>query len=181
MLLDILKTIPETREVYARQYDLAHILLFSVLAIMSGSHSYRMIHTFIKTHFDTLKEHYDISWRQPPAYTTIRNIIHTVQKDELEKAFRIHARQLTSHLEGKHLCMDGKVLKGSFDHMNDQAMLQVFSVFLAQEQLILAHETIKNHKTNEIPTAQQLIKDLGLRDVVYTLDAMHCQKKRCKY
>lgn len=180
MLLDILKAIPETREVYARQYDLAHLLLFSILAVTSGSHSYRMIDIFIKTHFDVLKTYYGISWRQPPAYTTIRNIIRTVSKDELEKSFRTHAKQLASDIPGEHLCMDGKALKGSFDHMNDQAMMQVFSVFLAQKQLILAHETIENQKTNEIPTAQQLIKDLGIADAIYTLDAMHCQKKRCK-
>ena len=39
----------------------------------------------------------------------------------------------------------------------------------------------KPEKTNEIPTAQALIKELGLPEgSVYTLDAVHCQKKHLK-
>jgi len=46
--------------------------------------------------------------------------------------------------------------------------------------LIIAHVEIPE-KTNEIPTAQALIKELGLPEgSVYTLDAMHCQKKHLR-
>jgi predicted transposase YbfD/YdcC len=41
--------------------------------------------------------------------------------------------------------------------------------------MILAHEVI-DEKSNEIPAAQTLIAALGLKDRVFTLDAMHCQK-----
>ncbi len=44
-----------------------------------------------------------------------------------------------------------------------------------QTELILAHEKI-DVKTNEIPVAQTLIPQLELEKVVYTFDALHCQK-----
>ena len=31
-------------------------------------------------------------------------------------------------------------------------------------------------KTNEIPTAQTLLTDLGLSGYIFTFDALHCQK-----
>jgi len=31
-------------------------------------------------------------------------------------------------------------------------------------------------KSNEIPTAPELIEALGLKDCLFTLDAAHCQK-----
>jgi len=71
---------------------------------------------------------------------------------------------------------DGKVLRGSFDHFNDQKAIQVLSAFAADKQIILGHEEIET-KTNEIPTAQLLMEKLGLTDCIFTLDALHCQKK----
>jgi len=54
--------------------------------------------------------------------------------------------------------------------------MQVLNFFDTRSELILAHETI-DVKTNEIPVAQALIPQLGLEGVIYTLDALHCQKK----
>jgi len=136
----------------------------------------------MKVHFERLKEHFQIKWKQAPAYTTIRNIIQGVNKEELEKAFRGYAQALRrlmimTDTEG-YTCvgLDGKVLRGSFDDFEDQKAIQVLSAFLSQEKLILAHEMIEE-KTNEIPVAQELFKALGLEKVIFTLDAMHTQKK----
>jgi len=73
--------------------------------------------------------------------------------------------------------LDGKSLRGSFDHGKGKSMLQLLSAFCTDTQLILAHVDIAD-KTNEIPTAQKLIKELGLPEgTLYTADALHCQKK----
>jgi hypothetical protein len=178
MLLEIFNKITDHRRAQARQFDLPHILLFVVLAVTSGSHSYRMIHTFIKMNFTTLKKHYGIHWKRAPAYATIRKIIHGVNAHALEKSFREYSEMITSLRQGRHLSLDGKTVRGSFDHFQDKKAIQVFSALFTQEELVLAHEFIEGHKTNEIPIAQQLIKDLGLSDCIMTADAMHCQKKR---
>ena len=47
---------------------------------------------------------------------------------------------------------------------------------LTGSQIILAHQDI-DEKTNEIPTAQRLMKELGIRNCTFTFDAMNCQKK----
>ena len=74
------------------------------------------------------------------------------------------------------VAVDGKVLRGSFDNFEDKKAIQVLSFFDTRQGLILAHEKI-DEKTNEIPVFQRLIKELRLENVVYTLDALHCQKK----
>ena len=50
------------------------------------------------------------------------------------------------------------------------------SFFDTEQEIILAHEKI-DEKTNEIPVFQRLLKELELENIVYTLDALHCQKK----
>jgi len=181
MLLDIFKKIPDHRRAQARQFDLAHFLLFVVLALVSGAHSYRMIHTFIKTHLAVLNKHYRVAWKRAPAYATIRKIIHGIDAAALERAFRASTASRVDAPYERQVSLDGKTVRGSFDHFQDQKAIQVFSALLAQSELILAHETIEGNKTNEIPVAQQLIEALGLSGSVFTADAMHCQKKRWKH
>jgi hypothetical protein len=177
MLLDILHTIPDHRSVHGRRYDLAYLLLFSILAVTGGANSYRTIHAFIAAHFTALQNHYALSWRTAPSYSAIRRAILCVHKEALEEAFRKHASLLKETRKQKHVSLDGKTVRGSFDNFEDQSALQVFSA-LFNNEIILAHETIEGNKTNEIPVAQQLIEDLGLSGYVMTADAMHCQKKR---
>jgi len=50
---------------------------------------------------------------------------------------------------------------------------------VTDSRIILAHEEIAT-KTNEIPTAQELILKLGLSGCIFTFDALHCQEKTLK-
>jgi hypothetical protein len=176
MLLQILQAIPEHRSPHGKRYDLAHILLFSILAIASGANSYRTVHAFSKAHFDRLKKQYGLTWRKPPSYSAIRRAILGVNEGALEEAFREHASLVKKAEKQKHISLDGKTIRGSFDNFEDQKAVQVFSA-LFNNKIILAHETIEGNKTNEIPVAQELIEDIGLSGCTFTLDAMHCQKK----
>ena len=67
------------------------------------------------------------------------------------------------------------MLRGSFDHFADKKAIQILSAFASDSHIILAHEEIDT-KTNEIPMAQKLMKELGISGCVFTLDALHCQK-----
>jgi hypothetical protein len=49
-LLDLLADAPDPRRGQGQKYKLAHVLLFSILAIVTGSNSYRGIVTFIDVH-----------------------------------------------------------------------------------------------------------------------------------
>ncbi len=48
MLLDILKELKDFRREQGKQYQIGHVLYFSILAILSGADSYRKIYIFIK-------------------------------------------------------------------------------------------------------------------------------------
>ena len=180
MLLTIFQTIPDQRRSQGRMFDLANVLFITVLAIMSGADSYRKISSFFETHFEILKKRLNLTWKKSPAYCTIRFVIQGVDPKALESAFRTHADSIKELDPSVYqlVALDGKTVKGSFDRFNDQKAIQVFSAFLTSQQIILGHEMIPDKKTNEIPVAQHLIKELGLVGCVFTADALHCQKKR---
>ncbi len=177
MLKSFLAKIKDHRRRQGRRYELEHILLFSILAILSGADSYRKIQKFIVTHYDILNKMFKLNWKRMPAHTTVRDIIHGTTGSELEQCFRQYSALLSeSDNSRRFISCDGKVLRGSFDHFKDRKAVQVLSAFLSDSHIILAHEEIAA-KTNEIPTAQNLIEALGLTGCIFTFDALHCQEK----
>lgn len=178
MLITFLDDLKDHRRSQGQRYELRFILLFSIMAILCNAKSYRDIARFIKKHHNRLQKDFGLSWKAPPAYTTVRNIIKGVGQQELESSFRAYTQSLLEIGESNYIgvAVDGKVLRGSYDHFQDKKAIQVLSFFDTQSELILAHEKV-DVKTNEIPVAQTLIPQLELENVVYTLDALHCQKK----
>lgn len=180
MLTTFLMDIKDFRRPQAQKYKLHDVILFSVMAILCNAKSYRDIHRFMKVHFEELKKDFSLSWVKPPAYTTIRNIIKGIDRPELEAAFRAYTQSLVNYYktgeQWLHIAIDGKTLCKSFDHFNDTKALQKLMFFDVNEKLILGHIPI-SEKTNEIPAVQSLLEKLELTEVVYTMDALHCQKK----
>lgn len=178
MISTFLDGLKDHRRTQGRRYEINFIILFAIMAILSNAKSYRRVASFIKMHFPKLKEHFYLKWRKPPGYTTIRNIIKGTDPHEIEACFRSYSQSLIDGGCNSAACIavDGKVIRGSFDHFEGKDAIQVLSLFDAERGIILAHEEV-SEKTNEIPVFQELLKSLGIGNAVYTLDALHCQKK----
>ena len=73
MLQSFLFKIKDHRRAQGRRYLLGHLLLFSILAILSGAVSYRKIHLFIQAHYETLNELFGLNWKQVLAYDRARD------------------------------------------------------------------------------------------------------------
>ena len=176
-LLAALEGIPDPRRRQGRRYPLAPLLLFSVLAILAGDASYRGILIFIGVHRERLNATFGTRLRRAPAVNTLRDLLHALDPAEIEDAFRRHAEHLgdaTTAPGQRFIALDGKTLRGSFDHLDDQAAAQVLSAFASEAALILAHQEIA--QGDEVAAAQALIEQLGLRGALFTADALHCQK-----
>jgi DDE family transposase len=177
-VLSRLATIPDPRRAEGKLYQLPHVLLFSILAIVSGANSYRGIRTFIKVHRRNLNKAFKINWKRPPAHTAIRYILQGLNGADVEKVFREHADELNfaARPGARVIAFDGKALKGSFDNFKDAKARQVLSAFAVDTALVLAHIEI-SEKSNEIPAVQKLLEELDVAGHIVTCDAMHCQKK----
>ncbi len=178
-LLDMLAEVPDPRRAQGQLYKLPHVLLFSILAIVTGCNSYRGIVTFIDVHRRRLNAAFGLTWRRAPAHTAVRYILQGLDPAAVEVVFRRHAAQLQAARgtfgQGS-IALDGKTLRGSFDKFHDRAAAQVLSAFATDTALVLAHVDIAA-KSNEIPAAQTLLDELGVaRGTIVTLDALHCQK-----
>lgn len=186
MLITCFDHIIDRRVQGRTEYELNYVLLFTVFSLLSSSKGYRDIGVFMEERFETLSKTFNLSWKNPPAHTTIRNILLGIYPDELEDSFRAHAKELQMNKEKlrqgkaiKQIAFDGKALRGSVDPSIDKRFIQLITAFSVDEKFILCHYEV-DEKSNEIPAVQTLIKELGLSGYLITADAMHCQKKRLK-
>lgn len=179
-LLDLLAEVPDPRRGQGQKYKLPYVLLFSILAIVTGCNSCRGIVTFIGVHRRRLNTAFGLKWHRAPAHTAVRYILQGLDPAAVETSFRRHAALLQAARatsEQGSIALDGKTLRGSFDNFHERAAIQVLSAFATDTALVLAHIDISG-KSNEIPAAQALLAEPGVpSSTIVTLDALHCQKK----
>jgi len=177
MLLEYLNRISDKRRGQGRRYPLGYIILFSLMAIMSKADTYVDIADFIEVHLERLEEALGFFWVKSPHKDTIRNILQNIDTDELEKALSEYNQAEIDKTVGLNImAIDGKALRKSFDNMKDQKSLHMLEIFATGSDLIIGQSEIDS-KSNEIPAVQKFIKESGLDGCIFTMDAMHCQKK----
>lgn len=178
-LVSCLALIPDRRRREGRMYSQVGVIVFSLIALLSGARSYRQIHTLIQRRLGLLNAAFpQAALPRAPAYTSVRGILQQLDPAALEQAFRRHAAGLDrscGDTPSRFVAIDGKTLRQSFDQFADRKAAHVLSAFGVDHQIILAHAVV-DEKSNEIPAVQALIAEMGLSGRVFTLDAMHCQK-----
>ena len=161
--LTLLAEIEDPRRAEGKLYRLPHVVLFAILAMVAGANSYRSIHSFIDVHFVRLRRFFRLKWRRTPAYTTIRNILRQLDPASVEQAFRHHAAILDEQSTPpgqRHIAVDGKALRQSFDAFQDRKAAHILSAFASGSTLVLAHLDC-DEKSNEIPAVQALLRQSG--------------------
>src|SRR5918993_1353919 len=114
--LDALSEVPDPRRAEGKRYPLAPLLLFTVLALLSGATSYRHIICFLEQRRIVLNALFDCTLKRAPSLNTLRTVLQMLDCNALEEAFRQHARDLSPPAELGRMpvvAIDGKTLKGS--------------------------------------------------------------------
>ncbi len=178
VLLAALAEVPDPRRAQGQRYSMRHLLLFSVLATLAGATSYQKIIAFIALQRERLNAVFGACFRRAPAVNTLRHRFLALGGDDLEAAFRRHAGDLNARPAPEALrtvALDGKTLRGSFDHLTDRKAVHVLSAFASDAALILAHQELAG-APDEVAAVPRLMAELGVTGVLFTADALHCQR-----
>lgn len=176
-----LQGIPDFRRKQGREHHLAKTLLIVIMAIMSGYSGERAKGDFIKRNKRALIKALRIRKKKLPSYQTIARILENVGFEELTKVFKEWAQEKVSIAEKEWISMDGKGINGTLKnaHNAEQAFINLVTVFASKQKVAISAGKVDN-KSNEIPLVKKLIKELNLEGVIFTLDALHCQKETTK-
>ena len=168
----------DTRRAQGKRYALEPLLGAIVMSMMAGANSLRTIELFIAERLAQLNELFGTRWHKAPSWVGIRKFLLQLDENELESAVRHFAQAQAFAPPGRQfIALDGKALRGSASHLDGMAARHIVSAFDQHGLIVLGHVEV-TEKSNEIPAAQALIESLGLKGCVFTMDALHCQKKR---
>jgi hypothetical protein len=67
-LLEILRSIPDRRRDEGKRFDLATVLLYSILGMVAGDNSYWQMHEFIRIHLQRLNEAFGLRLSYSSSY-----------------------------------------------------------------------------------------------------------------
>jgi hypothetical protein len=167
----------DNRTAQGKRYQQEPLLCALLLSVLSGATSLRKMELFIAERLEQINALFGTSWKKAPSWVGIRRFLLKLDAAKVEEIVRLHAeKQVTQAAGFQFIALDGKALRGSASRVTDVRARQLVSAFTQADLIILGHIEVAD-KSNEIPAVQALIEALGLSGRVFTMDAMHCQKK----
>lgn len=161
--------------------DLTQVLIMTVMSYLCGHFGYRGIARFCKLNEELFSK--ELSLRHGvPSHVTFRDVLSRVDEVNLIDSFNKWALEARELEIGQSMSIDGKTLGGTV--VDTQGSRQDFegvvSIFNHESGLVYAveHYRRKSKEKGEAPLARHLIKTLKNKGLVFTMDALHSQKKR---
>lgn len=184
--LKIFKEIDDFRIQAMTDYPLEEILLIAFLAVLGNASTWVDMERFGRKKQRWLKKFLKLK-NGIPSHDTFQRVFSLIDTENLQKATvtflmeNLYAikRALNIKEEGyRQICVDGKEQRGSGrNYGSDDKIknLQTLHIYDASNEICLYSEAI-SEKTNEIPVAQQALKNMALKGCIVTFDALHTQK-----
>ena len=187
MFLHLFESVEDFRQPWKVEYRLPNLLMIIFLCILENG---KQPYIFIEDYIDAKKRFFSqyglIEDGKCPSHDTIRRILTLLNADSLHENtiqgfyefLRSLERNLTKQGDYRHIAVDGKEMRGSGRSKSSKspkrnaAMLNVYDSYL----LTAIRCVPVSDKENEIPVAQELLGMIEKKNVVFTADALHCQK-----
>ena len=180
-LFILLSDLKDFRRGQGRMHSLPMVLLIFIMAAMSGFNGFRPTGDFIKKHKKELIKLFKPKNDRLPSFQTIARILENIDFDKLTEIFYSWASSRVVIKKSEWCSLDGKAIGGTVKnpHNHHQQYTSLVSVFASKQKQVLATGKVELGK-NEIETVKQLIEMLDLKGVIFSLDALHCQKDTVK-
>jgi len=181
-LFFLLSALKDFRRGQGRMHTLPMVLMIFIMATMSGFNGFRPTGDFIKKHKQELIKLFKPKNERLPSFQTIARILENIDFDKLTEVFHRWASSRIVIKKSEWCSMDGKAIGGTVKnpHNHHQQFTSLVSVFASKQQQVLATGKVELGKKSEIATVKQLIEMLDLKGVIFSLDALHCQKDTVK-
>lgn len=183
-LINLLSTLKDPRRGEGKRHSLPFILTITIMSIMSGSTSINAIGLFAKRHKSSLCNLFKLhkKKRRIPTRKTISRTLSMLDFADLSDLFNKWSKNYVKIKKREWLALDGKAIKGTVTNSQDsmQNFTNIVSVFAQKRDQALALSKFEKKEGNEIEEVQKLIKMLNLENVIFTMDALHCQTETIK-
>lgn len=177
-LITALQEIRDFRASQGRRYPLWLILLLVIMGTISGCRSYYALEDFGARHYQAVSEQLGLTATRLPSDTTFRRILQKLDFQVLAQQFEQWANSTFDTAPSEWVAIDGKSIKGTVTEPGTayQNFVNLVSVYSSQQGVVLASQQFESKKSGELKVVQTMLEALQLEEVVFTMDALHCQK-----
>jgi len=177
-LYDCFSEVQDCRRSQGQRFTMESFLEMTALAGMSGFFGINSIARFIKNNEKFFISRYNLQ-HGVPSKTTIFNIFKSLSFDEYAKCFKTWMDQFINIEHDLWISIDGKAINSTvIDNQGKrQNYKSMVSLFCSKMGVVLDSSGIENKKSNEGLAARELIEKFNHKQVTFTLDALHLQKK----
>jgi predicted transposase YbfD/YdcC len=183
ILIDLLKQVKDFRRAKGTRHPLWFILLIIIWGLMNGHIGYRALGDFAKFNRASLIKIGGLAKHRVPSYSTIIRTMEGINNAYLIAIFNQWADQLPpENILENWVAIDGKSIRstvGKYQN-NQQNFVSIVSAFCQDNQLVFALHKLGNKQGTEINIAREIVENLPCNNVVFTFDALHCQKQTVK-
>jgi predicted transposase YbfD/YdcC len=171
--ISLLEAFEELSDPRSREcaYQLDELLLAAICAVISGAESWTSVVEWSEMKLDWLRQHLPFM-NGIASHNTFGRVFSLLDSKQFEACFIRWVSGLCPSLEGHHIAIDGKCVRGSHD--GGQSAIHLVSAWSSSTGLTLGQVRTAD-KSNEITAIPELLSSLDIKGGVITIDAMGCQ------
>jgi predicted transposase YbfD/YdcC len=176
------ETLEDPRSTINRRHPLPSVVTISLMAVLAGADGPTGIHKWAVAKEELLLNCLDLPYGLP-SKDVIRRVLCALKAEAFQSCFvnwlkslSDAAEQKLSNMEAarKHMAIDGKTMRGSYDRAKGMGPMHLVSVWLSNFGLTLA-QVATDQKSNEITAIPEVLKLVDLNGAIITIDAMGTQ------
>lgn len=168
-----LTKLKDQRDARGLRYHLVTVLVFIILAKLSGEDHLRGIAQWVRLRQDALAEVLKLAKPQAPHATTYSRVLHeAVDVEELERVVARFFKSRPKAGRSVHIAIDGKTLRATIPAGRTHG-LHLLAAYLPEEGWVLLQVDASR---GELPAAMQIVQHIDLRGKIVTGDALFAQR-----
>ena len=167
---DYLSKVEDPRVVGRCKHKLSDILVIALASYLCGGEDYESMHELCLERGASLRPPVELP-NGCPSVDTFERVLQRIEPQSLYACLQVYGKELISDLDGKHIAIDGKRLKGS---KKKTGSTHILSAWVDEVGLSLAQETVAE-KRNELQAIPEVLDSLDLSGAVISIDAMGTQ------
>ena len=167
---DYFSKVEDPRVVGRCKHKLSDILIIALASYLCGGEDYESMHELCLERGESLRPLVELP-NGCPSVDTFERLLQRIEPQSLYACLQVYGKELISDLEGKHIAIDGKRLKGS---KKKTGSTHILSAWVDEVGLSLAQEPVAE-KRNELQAIPEVLDSLDLSGAVVSIDAMGTQ------
>jgi len=172
MQIEFFSRVKDPRVLGKVKHELEDVLRIALIGVLTSCDDYDEISDFIEERQGELKAMGFLKLTNGvPSGDTIRRVVEAVNPDQMRASLRYCREQIISSLNGCHVIIDGKKLRGEDPRSRGCDGLYILNAMVAEYEICIAEKRVDD-KTNELSMLPSVIASLCIVGALVSIDAM---------